>query len=75
MLIKFQCPASRNALPLPPHPEEAGQTVWRAKHPPAPYMAAVLIEALDLEPGRIVRLIVEKVYGLQARVDIVIEAL
>jgi len=38
-------------------------------------MAAVLIEALDLEPGRIVRLIVEKVYGLQARVDIVIEAL
>ena len=38
-------------------------------------MAGVLIEALGLPAGQIVRLVVEKVYGVEARVDVTIEAL
>jgi len=34
-----------------------------------------LVEAMRLEPGKIVRLVVEKTYGLAPRIDVTIEPL
>jgi hypothetical protein len=38
-------------------------------------LASVLVEALGLEAGQVTRLVVEKKYGLAARLDIMVEQL
>jgi len=55
---------------------EAGRVVWRSSGLSADVVAGILIKAMFLRHGQVVRLHVERIYTLQTgRVDIVIEAL
>jgi hypothetical protein len=56
---------------------EAGGTVWRDKHPTAPALAALVIEAFEfsLDEASVVKLTVEKTYGLESQLTMTIEPL
>jgi hypothetical protein len=49
---------------------EVDETVWRTGSPQAGALADIIVDATQLSHGQIVRLVVERVYGDTAHIDI-----